>query len=112
MDDVLELDVHENEFDKEISVRTKQSRKDDTQRSTVMPDFDSRDFLSLEEAKQKLLKSLDENDLNNDAMQCSRGSVKSRLGIRHENVEFMDFCDETSEASRTDNTKDFEKSKV
>ena len=107
MDDALELSVQDNEFDAEIP------QSNETQKSSAKSDvkvklntaFDPNDYISLTEAKQKLLQSLEQYHLKDDVMLCSRGSVKSRLGVREEGVEFMD-CSDSNDFERSENMKE------
>ena len=97
MDDALELSVKDNEFDVEPLPNNETEKVDVEQDVKVKLDsikFDPNDYISLHEAKQELLQSLEQYDLKDDVMLCSRGSVKSRLGVREEGVEFMD-CTES-----------------
>ncbi|CAB4007660.1 Phosphorylated adapter RNA export [Paramuricea clavata] len=105
MDDALELSIQDNEFDAELP------QNDETQEICAKPDtkvkletaFDPSDYISLTEAKQKLLQSLEQYDLKDDVKLCSRGSVKSRLGVREEGVEVMEYSDSNDlEGSHTD----------
>ncbi|XP_028394090.1 uncharacterized protein LOC114518314 [Dendronephthya gigantea] len=94
MDDALELSVQDNEFEAEIPQRNETQNSNVEKKLTTA--FDPSDYISLTEAKQKLMQSLEQYDLKDDAMLCSRGSVKSRLGARKDHsVEFMD-CSESN----------------
>ena len=97
MDDALELSVHDNEFDAELPSNNETQNISEISNVKVEPNrstFDPSDYISLTEAKEKLLQSLEEYELKDDVMLCARGSVKSRLGVRQENVELMD-CSES-----------------
>ena len=96
MDDALELSVQDNEFDEESpknSGNQKTNSKSDVKAKLDTTNFDPKDYISLSEAKQKLLENLEQYDLEDNPMLCSRGSVKSRLGVRDESVELMDYCE-------------------
>ena len=98
MEDALELSVQDNEFEAEIpqnnETQNSNSKLDVEKKLTTT--FDPNDYISLTEAKQKLMQSLEQYDIKDDAMLCSRGSVKSRLGVREDlSVEFMD-CSESN----------------
>ena len=104
MDDALELSIQDNEFDAEPNPNNETEKIDaepDAKVKLDSPKFDPNDYISLTEAKQKLLQSLEQYDLKDDVMLCSRGSVKSRLGVREEGVELMDCSESNVYANET-----------
>ena len=101
MDDALELSVQDNEFDAEIPQNAENLWQESNSKMDVKlnTNFDPKDYISLSEAKQTLLENLEQYDLKDNAMLCSRGSVKSRLGIRENEAELMD-CSEANDLER------------
>ena len=101
MDDALELGVQDNEFEAEIPQNAENLWQESNSKMDVKlnTNFDPKDYISLSEAKQTLLQNLEQYDLKDNAMLCSRGSVKSRLGIRESQPELMD-CSETNDLER------------
>ena len=113
MDDALELSIQDNEFDGELP------QNDETQEISAQPElpdtkvkletaFDPNDYISLTEAKQKLLQSLEQYDLKDDVKLCSRGLVKSRLGVREEGAEVMEYSDSNDLEGSDPNTRENE----
>ena len=103
MEDVLELDVEDNEFDHEPT-KSGQTLKDCAElggkicevskpKLAIPPDTD--DAMKLYEAKKKLLERLSQLEEDVESNFNPKTSVKSRLGVREtvEDVEFMD-CSE------------------
>lgn len=100
MEDVLELAVEDNEFENEPTKDCQNvdglGGKSSEPKMMSSHVFNPKDYLTLYEAKKKLLESLAELEEKSDTKLSARPSVKSRLGVRKtvEDVEFMD-CTET-----------------
>ena len=122
MDDALELSVQDNEFESETPQNAENPWQETNPKIVktlkLNTNFDPNDYISLSEAKQTLLQNLEQYNLKGDAMLCSRGSVKSRLGIRETQDELMD-CSETNDlescrisaGERSDSSEDYAQTK-